>query len=100
MTHEPSLAEKRAEARRKGGHASARAVRLGKLVSPRLLDAYDALEEALGEVHDGTIDPRIAMAMASLAGAMVRVLTAGELEERVRRLEGEMSTAFGDRTRR
>lgn len=87
MAHEPSLALKRSEARRKGGHASARAVRLGKLVPPRLLGVFDALEEALGQVHDGELDPRIATAMASLAGAMVRVLTAGELEERVRRIE-------------
>ena len=74
-------------ARRKGGLASARSARLGKLVPPRLLGVYDALEDALGEVHGGELDPRAATAMASLAGAMVRVLTAGELEERVRQLE-------------
>lgn len=74
-------------ARRKGGQASARSARLGKLVPPRLLAVYDSLELALGEVHSGELDPRAATAMASLAGAMVRVLTAGELEERVRQLE-------------
>ncbi len=75
------------EARRKGGRASSRAARLHNLVPPRLVGVYDALEAALGEVHGGDLDPRVATAMASLAGAMVRVLTAGELEERVRGLE-------------
>jgi hypothetical protein len=47
----------------------------------------ERLERALNEVHDGELDPRAATAMASLAGALVRVITAGELEERLRRLE-------------
>ena len=46
------------------------------------------LEDALGEVHRGELDPRAASAMASLAGALVRAMTAGELEERLRALEG------------
>ena len=45
------------------------------------------LEYALGEVHRGELDPRAASAMASLAGALVRAMTAGELEERLRALE-------------
>ncbi len=39
------------------------------------------------EVHDGTLDPKVASAMAALSRAMVSVLAAGELEERVRQLE-------------
>jgi len=45
------------------------------------------LEDALGEVPRGELDPRAASAMASLAGALVRAMTAGELEERLRALE-------------
>jgi len=45
------------------------------------------LENALGEVHRGELDPHAASAMASLAGALVRTITAGELEERLRTLE-------------
>ena len=45
------------------------------------------LEEALRQVHDGILDPRAATAIASLAGAIVRVFTAGEMEERLRILE-------------
>ena len=43
------------------------------------------------EVHDGELDPRQAQAMASLAGALVRVITSGELEERLRSLEAKAS---------
>ena len=75
------------EARRKGGHATSRAERAGKLLPARLQPMVSLLEDALGEVHRGELDPRAASAMASLAGALVRTITAGELEERLRALE-------------
>ena len=53
----------------------------------RLVPIWGQLETALTEVHDGTLDPRAAAAMAALARALVAVLQAGELEERLRRLE-------------
>lgn len=87
LAHDPGLEEKRQEARRQGGLNKARVARLGRLCPPRLVAVYDHLEEALGQVHKGELDPRAATAMAALAGAMVRVLTSGEIEERLRRLE-------------
>ena len=39
---------------------------------------FARLERALQEVHDGSLDPRQATAIASLAGAMVKVLQAGQ----------------------
>ena len=75
------------EARRKGGHATSRAERAGKLLPARLQPMVSLLEDALGDVHRGELDPRAASAMASLAGALVRTITAGELEERLRALE-------------
>jgi hypothetical protein len=86
-SHEPRLAETRHEAYRRGGHNRANIVRLRALVPPRLIPVFDLLEEAMTEVHDGTITPQQGQSMASLARAMVSVLTAGELEERVRELE-------------
>ena len=93
MAHDPALAERRREAARLGGKGKARAARLGKLVPPRLMAVYDTLELALGQVYRGEIDPRVATAMASLAGAMVKVLTSGELEQRVRLLEDRQAQA-------
>lgn len=85
--HSPALAEKASQARITGGKNRAKSERLRRLVPPRLIPLFDKLENALDEVHDGELEPRIASAMAALAGAMVRVLTSGELEERVRKLE-------------
>src|SRR4051794_6788180 len=87
-THDPARAAERQAARQKGGHNRAALVRLRGLCPPRLVAVYDQLETALVEVHDGTLKPGQATAMASLATALVRVLSAGELEDRVRKLEG------------
>lgn len=75
------------DARRKGGHATSRAERAAKLLPARLQLVVSLLENALGEVHRGELDHRQAAAMASLAGALIRAMTAGELEERLRALE-------------
>ena len=87
LAHSPALVDKRRAAYAKGGRNKSRHARLAKLVPPRLVPVFDLLEGALREVHAGDLDPPRAQAMASLAGAMVRVLTAGELEGRLRRLE-------------
>ena len=88
FAHAPELAERRTEARRRGGRQRRNAVRLRGLMPPRLVPIFDTLAVALAEVHHGDLDPKQAQAMASLARALVAVLTAGELEERVRKLEG------------
>ncbi|MBI2836080.1 MAG: hypothetical protein HYX85_00100 [Chloroflexi bacterium] len=87
FSHSPALEEKRLQARAQGGKNSARVARLRGLIPPRLMPVYDRLETALGEVHAGSLESKQAQAMASLARAMVAVLTSGELEERVRGLE-------------
>lgn len=87
FSHSPALEEKRKSARAKGGRNSARAARLRRLVPPRLTAVYDRLEQALEEVYNGDLATKQATAMAALARAMVAVITAGELEERVRGLE-------------
>ena len=75
------------EARRKGGLNKARSIRLAKMMPTRLTSIYDKLEQALGEVHDGQLAPGQGQAMSALAGALIKVLTMGEFEERLRRLE-------------
>jgi len=87
FSHSPALAEKASQARLLGGQHKAKSERLRRLVPPRLMPLFNKLESALDEVHDGELEPRAASAMAALAGAMVRLLTSGELEERVRSLE-------------
>ena len=80
------------EARRKGGAATSRAARAAKLIPSRLRPVAVILEAALTEVHDGTLSPNQGTAIASLAGALIRVVQAGEMEERLRSLEARVST--------
>lgn len=87
FAHDPGRAQERSEARAKGGRNRANVVRLRGIVPPRLIPVFDQLERALIEVHVGSLPASHATAMASVARAMVAVLTAGELEERVRNLE-------------
>ncbi|HEY7068328.1 MAG TPA: hypothetical protein VII06_43165 [Chloroflexota bacterium] len=85
--HSPTVAAQRQAARQTGGHHTAAAVRLGKLVPPRLVPIFEELVEALGEVHRGPLPAGRALAMAALARAAVAVLQAGEVEQRLRDLE-------------
>ena len=80
FAHDPATKEEREAARVKGGQKSSRAARLEKLLPSRLRPTFDRLEAAMKEVHEGHLDPRQATAMASLAGAMVKVIRAGEQE--------------------
>ncbi len=89
FAHDLERAQERTEARARGGQNRSNAARLGNLCPPRLVATYDLLEQALREVHEGSLDPKQASAMASLAGAMTRVLTTGELEQRLRDLEAK-----------
>lgn len=92
FAHDPEKAAERAAARERGGRNSAAIVRMRGLVPPRLVGVYDRLEKALADVETGALDPKQATAMAALSRAMVAVLQAGELEERVRNLEGRQAS--------
>ena len=85
--HAPGREQERTEARRKGGRNRSNAARIRAAVPARLLPVLDQLEGALGDVLSGTLDPRQATAAAAVARALAAVLQAGELEERLRRLE-------------
>ena len=86
--HDPARATARDQARRKGGTNSATRARLDRLLPATLRPMIGRLLEALDEVHAGTLDPKQASAMASLAGTIVRAYSVGVLEDRVAALEG------------
>lgn len=73
--------------RAKGGQNRSNAARSLKMLPARLRPIADLLTAAIDEVHSGKLAPAQATAMAALAGALVRVVTAGETEERLRALE-------------
>lgn len=88
--HDPELAEKRRTARRTGGLNSSGPSRVRRMLPSRLAGILGALEDALDEVHKGTLAPPKAQAMASLARAICAVFSGGELEERLRKLENAL----------
>ena len=85
--HDPAFAEKRAQGRRLGGYASSNVARIHKNTPPELRDVLDQLMQALEETYGGQLEPRVATAMATLCGAIVRVYELGELAVRVQALE-------------
>jgi hypothetical protein len=60
---------------------------MGRLMPASLRPVLAVLFDALDEVHSGKLEPPQANAMAALASAIVRVYGAGQLEERLERLE-------------
>ena len=85
--HDPQLAAARREARAAGGRNKSTAARVEKLVPQTLRPVLDTLLQALPATRDGALTPGQAGALAALAGAIVKVWTAGQLEQRVLELE-------------
>jgi len=83
------------EARRRGGRNSSKKARADRLLPLRLRPILETLEKALSEVHAGALEPRQAGAMASLAGAIVKVYETGLLEERLTDLEARIGGNHG-----
>lgn len=88
--HDPDRAAEREAARQRGGKHRANVHRLRTAMPSRLVPVFDMLEGALVEVHDGTLDPKQASAMAAVARAMCAVLNVGEMELRMRDIEAKL----------
>jgi hypothetical protein len=98
-----------AEVQRRGGAARSNVNRAVKLVPARLVPVFTRMERVFVSLDEGAYDPdkadeciyhlRRAMAMATVAGALLKLVQAGELEERMRLLEREASEAGLDRER-
>jgi hypothetical protein len=91
FAHDPTKRAERDAARQRGGQQSATLARLHRLAPPALLPVWDELLEALGEVHRGELAASKGLAMAAIARALVAVLQVGEMEERLRQVEGRAS---------
>jgi hypothetical protein len=92
--HSPDTAEKREEARRRGGQGKSTASRAQRLLSPDLQRLDLILDGAIAAVVKGNIAPTQASAIASLASCKIRLRELGlkqmealELKERIQRLE-------------
>ncbi len=85
--HDPTNAAARREAQARGGRNKRTAIRADKLVPGVLRPVLDILLASVDEVKDGRLTTQQASALASLAGAIVKVYQAGTLEERIQALE-------------
>ena len=83
----------KAKTRTLAGRSSAKWRRAQRLMPPRLRPVFDDLMQAMEDLKAGRMFAKEATALASLATASVRVLEAGEIEERLRSLEESSADA-------
>ncbi len=88
--HTPELQEKAAANRIKGGTNHGNSSRAQRLIPGVLKDTQDLLVKALKAVHDGTMDPKIGTAMATISNALVRIHEVGELATRLADVEARL----------
>lgn len=87
FAHSQTTASKRHTARATGGRNKGTGTRLNKVMPASLKPILELLMSSVSEVHEGTLDPRQASAMASLAGAIGRLYETAEIEQRIEALE-------------
>jgi len=80
------------EARVRGGRGKGRLARVEKLVPGTLRPVLALLLDALEQTHRGELDPKIATAVAALAGAVVRVYTSATVEQQIADLQEQIAT--------
>ena len=80
FAHSPALQGKRAAASAAGGRNKATGRRLEKMMPVTLRPVLTTLYETLAGLQAGVIEPRTATAIATVAGALVRVFEVSELE--------------------
>jgi hypothetical protein len=95
FAHAPELAARRVEARERGGRNHSRTARARAAMPADLGGVMQRLHSALDRLDRGELEPRIASAMASLAGAIVRTWELASLEARLARME-KLLGEYGD----
>ena len=87
FAHDPDLQEARAIGASLGGQNRATVARVTRLVPKDMQGVLQTLLTAFEETYSGAMEPKRATALASLAGAVVRLYEVAELEQRLERLE-------------
>ncbi len=87
------------EVQSRGGMATSTASRAARLMPSRLRPIVDRLEQVFDELYRGERNVREAMAMATVAAAIGRLVSIGELEERVKAIETAAAREHAERAR-
>jgi len=92
FAHDPELQDARRRGRTRGGQNKANVTRAIKAAPPPIAGVLGSLMNALQETHDGTLEPRQAQAMASLASSIGQLIRVHELERRIEAMELDRET--------
>ncbi len=87
FAHDAALQESTSNGRRRGGQNKSNARRAAKRMPRELRDIVDIVEAAMGAVLQSKVSPSQGHAVASLAGAWVRLHELGEVQQRLEALE-------------
>jgi hypothetical protein len=96
--HDPDRAGEMHEARQRGGRNKSREARARKLLAKglgTLGDVNDVLKLAMLDCQNGNLDPKIANAMANLAGRIKDLSIGAELEARIDELQRQTGDIAG-----
>ena len=90
FAHEPSVADKRTEARSKGGKSTRRKAlppETSNVALRTVSDVEGLLSDTISTVRRGELDPKIANSVGYLAGMFLRAKEQGELADRLLAIE-------------
>jgi hypothetical protein len=93
--HDPSLSDRRAEGRRKGGENRRAPVLPADSPDHSLTSVADVvalLGQTINQVRRGELDPRVGNTVGYLGSVLLRALDMGELERRLAALEDRLAT--------
>jgi hypothetical protein len=98
--HDPDLAVKRAEGRRRGGRARSRPAAVLPPGTPDLplktvADVVTLLAETINQVRRGQLDAKVGNCLGVLAGVLLRAIEGGEMEKRVAAVEAVLMSRPG-----
>ena len=82
-----------------GGQATRTSERAMKLLPLRLVPIFQRLEQDFLKLDAGEYDRQRATAMATVAGVLIKIVQAGEFEERLRIIEQQVGISGRDRDR-
>lgn len=91
FSHDPALADARAEGRLRGGKGKSSAARARKAIPADLRDVADVLLQAIRDVESGALPEGKASALATLSRAYVAVYEAGLVESKIADIERKIS---------
>jgi hypothetical protein len=94
--HDPELAAKRAEGRKRGGQARSKPAVVLPPDTPELplrtvADVITALGLTINQTRKGELDVKVANAVGYLSGVLLHALKDGELEQRLAALEARLA---------